>query len=229
VKADANVEWKSSQAALMNQAARRYSLDRKVAEVANAELAAHGWKTVRPELARMVRAGKIDEGTAGLVSKWGQVLEELESRFGVDAKALLAKHLTSKSITSGELSALRGEIRELTATHIVKLRGTKRGEVLNEMLQLQPDEASKGHLFRAYRREAMRGDDTFGVGESMPESFSGKDLKNRRTPDDVLFIHDEVEGQLAPGRYAIEDKAGPNAFKIDQARDYARRAYKPGQ
>jgi hypothetical protein len=75
----------------------------------------------------------------------------------------------------------------------------------------------------------MRGDDTFGVGESMPESFSGKDLKNRRTPDDVLFIHDEVEGQLAPGRYAIEDKAGPNAFKIDQARDYARRAYKPGQ
>lgn len=179
----------------------------------------------------MVRASKIDEGTAGLglVSKWGQVLEELESRFGVDAKALLAKHLTSKSITSGELSALRGEIRELTATHIVKLRGTKRGEVLNEMLQLQPDEASKGHLFRAYRREAMRGDDTFGVGESMPESFSGKDLKNRRTPDDVLFIHDEVEGQLAPGRYAIEDKAGPNAFKIDQARDYARRAYKPGQ
>jgi hypothetical protein len=107
--------------------------------------------------------------------------------------------------------------------------------VLHEMLALQPDEASKGHLFTEYRREAMRaekvdGSPLYGVSDgASPESFSGADLANRRTPDDVVHIREAVENQLGVGRYAVEDKTGPGAFKIEQAEDYARRAYKPGK
>ena len=163
------------------------------------------------------------------------MLEELEARFNVDIKALLAKHLRSKSITDAELSAFRGELREITTREIMKLRGTKRAEVLHEMIAIQPDSASKGRLFREYRREAMRaetarGKPVYGVpDDASPESFHGDDLKNRRTPDDIVHIHDEAKNQLGPGRYAVEDKTGEHAFKIDQAEDYARRSYKAGK
>jgi hypothetical protein len=117
----------------------------------------------------------------------------------------------------------------------MKLRGTKRAEVLHEMLAIQPDNASKGHLFREYRREAMRaesvgGTPVYGVSDgASPESFHGADLKNRRTPDDVVHIHEEATNQLGPGRYAVEDKTGEGAFKIDQAEDYARRSSNAGK
>jgi hypothetical protein len=41
----------------------------------------------------------------------------------------------------------------------------------------------------------------------------------------TVKLQPDVEAHLPPGKYAIEDKAGPGAFKLDQARDYARRAY----
>jgi hypothetical protein len=236
-KADAAAEWSTKQRDLTDLVGKldRGQLGEAVAEQAQRELARSGYRTVRVELRHLVEQGKIDAGTAGLVANWGHVLEDLESRFGVDIKALLAKHLTSKSISDAGLSAFRTELREMTTREIMKLRGTKRAEVLHEMLAIQPDNASKGHLFREYRREAMRaesvgGKPVYGVSDgASPESFHGADLKNRRTPDDVVHIHEEATNQLGPGRYAVEDKTGEGAFKIDQAEDYARRSHNAGQ
>jgi hypothetical protein len=149
---------------------------------------------------------------------------------------MLKKHLTSKKITATELGALRDEIRDVTVEQILKLRGTKRQEVLQDMLKIQPDSASKGHLFREYRREAMKvekdagGVPLYDVADKVsPESFSGTGLKNRRTPDDVVKLAEGADGHLQPGRYAVEDKAGDGAFKLDQAEDYAKRSYRAGQ
>jgi hypothetical protein len=53
--------------------------------------------------------------------------------------------------------------------------------------------------------------------------FVGADLANVRRVDDVRTVVGDRADFVPRGRYAIEDKAGPNAFKLDQARDYARR------
>ena len=45
----------------------------------------------------------------------------------------------------------------------------------------------------------------------------------------MIQIRAEVENQLPSGRYAIEDKTGEHAFKLDQAEDYARRSVNVGE
>lgn len=149
---------------------------------------------------------------------------------------MLQRHLTSKSITATELGKLRDEIREVTVAELMKLPDKKRATVLHEMLELQPNSASKGLLGREYRREAMKletdanGIPLFSVSDgAIPESFSGAGLKSRRTPDDVVHIAAEAEGHLQPGRYAVEDKTGKTAFKLNQAEDYAKRSYNAGK
>src|SRR4029079_18729414 len=110
-------------------------------------------------------------------ANWGRVLEKLESGYEVKIYDVLARHVKSKSITAGELSSLREELREITARELVKLRGSRRAQALHEMLEIQPDNASKGHLFREYRREAMRLEGgtarpVYGVSrDASPESF----------------------------------------------------------
>lgn len=52
----------------------------------------------------------------------------------------------------------------------------------------------------------------------------GKGLgTTKRTPDGVADVTAKARG-LPPGRYAIEDKAGKGAFKLDQAEAYAKRS-----
>jgi hypothetical protein len=65
----------------------------------------------------------------------------------------------------------------------------------------------------------------YSVEGKRPEhAFEGPDLAMKRRPDDAVQIQAEVEDQLPRGRYAIEDKTGDHAFKLDQAEDYARRS-----
>jgi hypothetical protein len=45
----------------------------------------------------------------------------------------------------------------------------------------------------------------------------------------VVEIRAQVEGKLPPGRYAIEDKAGDTAFRLNQADAYARRSVNAGE
>jgi hypothetical protein len=69
----------------------------------------------------------------------------------------------------------------------------------------------------------------YDVDGKQPHPFEGPDLARQRKPDDVVQIRAQVEGQLPPGRYAIEDKAGDNAFRLNQADAYAGRSVNAGE
>jgi hypothetical protein len=102
------------------------------------------------------------------------------------------------------------------------------------MIELQPESASKGHLFTEYRRDLMtgmthEGKPLYDVDGKQPKHFEGSELAQKRRPDDVVQIRAQVEGKLPPGRYAIEDKAGDTAFKPYQAEAYARRSVNAGK
>ena len=50
------------------------------------------------------------------------------------------------------------------------------------------------------RAETAGGKPIYAVSDDLsPESFYGDDLKSRRTPDDIVHIHDEAKHQLGPG------------------------------
>ena len=96
------------------------------------------------------------------------------------------------------------------------------------MLEKQPEPSSQGALFTAYRREVMFAtqaspsipDKLFTEVERPIEAFKlPKGVT--RTPDDAVVLNARFQ-KLKMGRYALEDKAGEHAFRIDQARDYAR-------
>jgi hypothetical protein len=214
-------------------------LDAKTAQEARVYIQSKGPR-VRAELERRVVRGDIDEGTAGLVAKWGAVAERLES----DAAAGTGKQLTPFTISElldqvpkGPLSEaqndkLRRYLRERTLQYIESLERPKdRMEALRTMLDVQPDPGSKGELFHSYRERFMGSDpearELYDVAAGAPGKFSGAGLSRPRTPDGVVNVklQPDVERHLPPGKYAIEDKAGHGAFKLDQARDYARRAY----
>ncbi|HWO24161.1 MAG TPA: hypothetical protein VNO30_35705 [Kofleriaceae bacterium] len=214
-------------------------LDAKTAQEARVYIQSKGPR-VRAELERRVVRGDIDEGTAGLVAKWGAALERLES----DAAAGAGKQLTPFTIgefldqvPKGPLSEaqndkLRRYLRERTLQYIESLERPKdRIDALHAMLDIQPDPGSKGELFHAYRERFMGADpearEIYDVAADAPGKFRGAGLDRPRTPDGVVNVklQPDVETHLPPGKYAIEDKAGLGAFKLDQARDYARRAY----
>jgi hypothetical protein len=184
------------------------------------------WRTL---LAKRVTDNTLDEAGAGLLSKWGPLAEHLEARTGgAVSLARLLDEIPAGDITSTRLSSFRKALRRAEVDHIHSLPVELRRAALDDLLARQPDQASKGHLFSDFRTESFaRLEDEFGdpLVASFDDvtSFHGADLTNRRTPDGALTIAGHREGFLPPGTYAFEDKVGPGAFKIEQARDYARR------
>ncbi|HWO25379.1 MAG TPA: hypothetical protein VNO30_41850 [Kofleriaceae bacterium] len=90
------------------------------------------------------------------------------------------------------------------------------GQAKRQSRRRQDRRAGAAHRARARQANA----------QETPGKFSGAGLARPRTPDGVVTVklQPDVEAHLPPGKYAIEDKAGQGAFKLDQARDYARRA-----
>lgn len=107
-------------------------------------------------LQRLVAQGTLDASALARLAAWSRVLAELESRFRIDVGKLIAKHLTSRSITAAELTALGGELCEITVRQIMKQRGARRVKLLHDMLKLQPNDASRARLLKAYHREVAR-------------------------------------------------------------------------
>ena len=63
----------------------------------------------------------------------------------------------SKSITDAQLSAFRGELREITTREIMKLRGTRRAEVLHEMIAIRAPHAGNGLEQRPVEQALVQG------------------------------------------------------------------------
>ncbi len=129
----------------------------------------------------------------------------------------------------------RGVIRRRTVDALATIEDpAERVKALYKTLELQPENASKGHLFTEYRRDLMirtthEGEPLYDVDGRQPKPFEEPDLARQRKPDDVVRIRAQVEGKLPPGRYAIEDKAGDTAFRLNQAEAYARRSVNAGE
>ena len=180
------------------------------------------------ELAGRVASGKLDDGSAGLIAHWGGVMEDLQRRTGRSYSDLMGEAGSlQRAMGEADYRNLRVRLRTIAAEHLATVTpGSRQRSHLMEMLDLQPDNKSRGELFTAYRKETMRRrfpDEDVVPGhdiESLHVPGSGK-LKKQRTPDDVVEQHIDLEGFLPSGRYAVDDKVG-NAFKLDQAEDYAR-------
>ncbi|HWO26637.1 MAG TPA: hypothetical protein VNO30_48240, partial [Kofleriaceae bacterium] len=242
-KARAAGEWTATGANLrtLEQQLAGGQLDAKTAQEARVYIQARSPR-VRAELERRVVRGDIDEGTAGLVAKWGAVAERLETDSAAGAgKQLqpftigeLLDQVPKGPLTNAQNDQLRRYLRERTLQYIESLERPKdRMEALHTMLDVQPDPGSKGELFHSFRARFMSaatdedGQVIYDVAQEAPARFSGAGLARPRTPDGVVTVklQPDVERHLPPGKYAIEDKAGQGAFKLDQAREYARRAY----
>ena len=234
-KADAAREWTRSQADI---AQRRRALDAgeltgQAAIDARRALAEAG-PGFRAQLAQRVADGTLDEGSAGLLAKWGHVLEQLESRsrdYSLGAPLTLDSFLGPLigPVRAVDIDNFRRLVRQRTVDYLMAVRlkdPVEAQQALYDMIGIQPDPASGGHLFTAFRQRLMSADPegAYTVAGKRPPPFEGSDLLKRRTPDDVVDIRAGVEKRLPGGRYAIEDKTGPNAFDIHQARDYVKRS-----
>jgi hypothetical protein len=182
------------------------------------------------ELEQRITAGTLDEGSAGILARWGKVLDQLDRDGMVPLQELLAK-LPHGTLTEAAYEEFRHVIRRRTLDALTAIEDpAERVKALHKLLEIQPENASKGHLFTEFRRDLMartmrEGQPVYSVEGKRPEhAFEGPDLTMKRRPDDTVQIQAEVEDQLPRGRYAIEDKSGDHAFKLDQAEDYARRS-----
>ena len=148
----------------------------------------------------------------------------------VPLQELIAK-LPHETLTEAGYEEFRRLIRRRTLDALTAIEDpAERVKALHKLLEIQPENASKGHLFTEFRRDLMartmrEGQPVYSVEGKRPEhAFEGPDLTMKRRPDDTVQIQAAVEDQLPRGRYAIEDKSGDHAFKLDQAEDYARRS-----
>jgi hypothetical protein len=188
----------------------------------------------RAELERRIAAGTLDEGGAGMLARWGKVIEQLDRDGMVPLQEVLAK-FPHGPLTEAAYDEFRRVIRRRTVDALMAIEDpAEQVKTLYKMIELQPESASKGHLFTEYRRDLMtatthEGKPLYGVDGKQPRPFDGSDLAQKRRPDDVVQIRAQVEGKLPPGRYAIEDKAGDNAFRLYQAEAYARRSVNAGK
>jgi hypothetical protein len=204
------------------------------AEVEARRALANAGMRVRAALQKRIAAGVLDEASAGLIARWGKVIEELESRstgsaVHVTMEDLLAT-LPSGPLTETQLASFRRLIRRRTVDQLMSIEDpARRTEKLYEMIDLQPNSSARGPLFSEYRQALMRsttdeGGPVFEVAGKKPRPFTGPDLEKARTPDDEVVIRAKVKDQLPGGKYAIEDKTGEHAFDLAQAEDYAKRA-----
>jgi len=103
---------------------------------------------------------------------------------------------------------------------------SERARLLQRFLDAQPSNGDRGELFSQFRRTNPLGQvETLNLG---PGSTTLQGTTRRA--DGALQVLDPPAGSrgLQPGTYLVEDKAGPGAFRLDQAQRYSE-ALKAGQ
>jgi hypothetical protein len=161
----------------------------------------------------------MDAATAGLLMKWGPVVDHLASTFpDVSIDALLAN--ISKIAKKGEADAFRRMLRKEIADRVLGVvEPENRVKALLDMIEIQPDSASRGHLFGEFRQRLQTADPK-GVlkpANEKPPPFYEKGFASTRQPDDVIDVAAGTD--IPAGTWLGEDKAGQGAFKIEQLED----------
>jgi hypothetical protein len=238
-ESDAALEWNTSQQQL---AEMQKLADEGTATADQQVWLQHAAPAFRTELADRIAKNTMDEATAGMLCKWGHTLEQIESRSGGQyTVAYFLKHFdTLDGALSSRMSGFRDNVRMSTCDYLMTIGSPReRCDALYGLLDSMPagDSRTRGEVFTEFRRRVMELEvdaDELAIYDvepmlpngkvAKPVPFTGDDLANTRTADAVVDVRSEVEAHLPAGRYAIEDKTGKGAFKLDQAEDYAKRS-----
>lgn len=187
---------------------------------------------------RIGQAG-MDKASAGMLARWGRTLEAFAAKAEASGQrigvAALADELLAgipMPLTEAGYDLFRHRLRTKTVDFLHGIEdGTERMKTLHEMVAVQPDSSSKGHLFGEFSTRDMTATGTVTLQKETPKALTGTDLHmSTRRPDRAGSVSaKQAEGTGLPqGRNAIEDKTGPEAFRIKQAEDYAKRARPEG-
>lgn len=232
MRADAELAW----------SARQEGLVRLRADVAANRLAGEELARARRLLDSrfgafldgLVNGGSMNAGDAGLLLGWAPLVDDLAQRMSKapgELRAVAELPRTASGMTDGALSSFRRTLRGEVADFIHAVPdGAERMRALRSLLDLAPDNRTRGELFTAFRQRqwAQAGGTTRVMGAdgnavSPTFDFPEFGTSGRRTADDLVDFA-VGNGRLPPGRYAIEDKTGAGAFSLAQAQDYARTA-----
>ena len=144
----------------------------------------------RAELERRLAAGTLDEGSAGILARWSKVINQLDRDGMVPLQEILAK-LPHGSLTEAAYEEFRHVVRRRTVEALRAIEDpAQRVKTLYKLLDLQPDSASKGHLFTEYRRDLMastihEGEPLYDVEGKQPKPFEGPGLAQRRRAAEI--------------------------------------------
>ena len=192
-----------------------------------AELRAKGWKP-----------GSEDAGAA---RKWGDLIKKLadEQQLTPAQRQKLAQELLGELSTSfGETESdnYRKAVRKKIAEFVGGIQdNVKRRELMDAFLKNEVwdnDMKSKGELFSAIMNEHARQFPAQGIRPLSPTeapSLSIESTGRDRIADGAVETKGLKDAGAPPnGKFLVEDKAGPSAFKPDQADDYSTNLKKGG-
>ena len=146
------------------------------------------------------------------------VFAELQEH-GIAPSTILNRVAGQSEAASGQ--AIRDNLRAAMLDVINKAPAAERPSLLQRFLDVQPSNGDRGELFSQFRAANLpRGVDSVDLG---PGSTTLQGTTRRA--DGVLEVRDAPPGAaqrgVQPGTYLAEDKAGPGAFRPDQARRYS--------
>ena len=172
----------------------------------------------------------------GPIRHWAEVLQSLHKELptGTQKRQLMLDFEQlldglESGYSQGQYRRFRHMIRNRILDHVMGAGGSSASEVgaLRRFLgRVQDvDSASKGALFTAYRERVVRaGGARAGAFSNVSELPSSGNLKlrNGRTVDGRISVNSNMGGQRPKaGNYLVDDKAGADAFDIEQAVRYS--------
>lgn len=169
--------------------------------------------------------GDVSPYTQAYARQYAGVLQELEVR-GVDIDALI-RRTDGMTVAKGD-ETLRHAIYD-ASLRVIQEAPARAGQggrmdVLQRLLDAQPNNAARGELFHRFR-EANPGSTELRLVDlrSSPNATTLEAFTEARRADGAVEVTRSPAGVNGPrtlGRYLAEDKAGPNAFDLAQAKQY---------
>lgn len=235
--AAAGAAWDADRAALQRLDNRLATSAGKMGDeelaLAHATIQASG-PNFRVVLQSRLGKGGMDKASAGMLARWGRPMEDLAVKAQASGQRMTFQSLADEMLAGIEMplteagyDLFRHRVRAKTVEVLHGIEdGAERMKMLHEMIAVQPDSGSRGHLFSAFREEDMTANSLMALESGTPKAFTGSDLGKVRTPDGAGTVNaaqSKATG-LPKGRNALEDKTGAGAFNMEQAEDYAKRA-----
>jgi hypothetical protein len=181
--------------------------------------ARYGGRTDSDALKSAFDTGGLTAYQRAYARHYEAVFAELQEH-GIAPSAVLNGVAGKTEAASGQ--AIRDNLRTaiLDVINNPNVAPTERARLLQRFLDVQPSNGDRGELFSQFRAaNPPRGVESLNLG---PGSTTLQGTTRRA--DGALEVLNTPAGSrgVQPGTYLVEDKAGPGAFRPDQAERYSR-------